>query len=122
MSGKALAAIILLWSVSAAGSAIGAPVYLSCHLAGSGPPIDIDIAADESSQMVTYTFTNDGSSYRVPAAFAPATLSFPMGEIVIASVDRSTLKIHRQADGLNGKMVVDSGRCTLQKQPKGRAF
>ncbi len=106
--------------VLAASAASAAPVYLACSVTGNGATTKLDVTADESGQLVTYSFPNGGPAGRVAAVFTPATVSFPMGRgMVTVTIDRTTLRIERVA---NGGMMLDSGTCTLRKKPPKRAF
>jgi hypothetical protein len=108
------------WIILATDAALAAPVYLACSVTGNGATTRLDVAADESTQMATYSFPDGGPSGRVAAIFTPTTLSFPMGNgVVTVTIDRATLQVRREANGVG---ILDSGMCTLRKKPPKQAF
>ena len=114
---RVMFAFLALTAVPTAASAT--PVMLNC-VVNASDPVTMSVQLNEDAGTVTYTFPDNGRTYRMAAFFAPDRVSFNS-----FSIDRKSLAIQRHNNGQFDQSVfklppVDTGKCVLDTQK--RAF
>lgn len=107
--------MLLLAMLMQVGAAQGAPVYLKCSLNARSGATVFNLQLNETSNLVTYSFTVNGITRTVtkPASFTADRVSF--NSFSVSRTDLSFERDNRQDAfyGIADMSAVDHGQCQI---------